>query len=321
MEIYHVYNYLLFIYIIKIVKYLNEPKPFLDIFRPYGEIESYRFRSVPVTGVPIEKYDQKVLRKASIIKSAINEEVGSMNAYIVYKNEESVEKALVENEKEYDSHHIRVDRAIQSNHKQEKNRTIFIGNLPFSITNEELRDFLYKNLDKDECEIENLRIVRDENTNQSKGIAYVVFKDEMAMSEALLLNGSTFKDRQIRISKWKAITKRKDKNEKFNASNIVNMKNKNKKFKGNNNNNNNKRKNGDNNGKVRNAKRVFTNNKNNNSGDGNNYSGKKTRFNPKSNIMKKITEKLKKNKSSKPGKGGNKSKSNKSNRTAFKKKK
>lgn len=292
-------------YTLLIVKYLNDPKPFLDIFKVYGEIESHRFRSVPVTGVPIEKYDQKVLRKASIIKSAINEEVGSMNAYIVYKNEESVEKALVENEKEYEFHHIRVDRAIQSNHKQEKNRTIFIGNLPFSITNEELRDFLYKNLDKEECEIENLRIVRDENTNQSKGIAYVVFKDEMAMSEALLLNNSTFKDRQIRITKWKAITKRKDKSDKYNAGNIVNMK-KNKKFNRNNNNNNN--------GKMRSAKRVFTK-----SDNGNSYSGKKTKFNPKSHVMKQITNKLKKNKTSgkavKPGKGG------KSNKPTFKKRK
>lgn len=185
---------------------MKNDKPLLKIFKKYGEIESHWFRSVPVKGVPIEKYNQKMLKKASIIKSSINEEVDSMNCYILYKNKESVEKALVENGKEYDDHHIRVDICTTKNHKQEKNRTLFIGNLPFSCTNEDLRKFFNDNLKDKDCEIENLRIIRDRHTNICKGIGYIVFKNQDIIKDALLLNNKEFQGRNIRITKCKAQT-------------------------------------------------------------------------------------------------------------------
>lgn len=63
-------QYLLEIYLVyfsvHVVNYLKEPKKLTSIFKSYGEIDTFRFRSVPVLGVKIEKYNQKTLKKVSI---------------------------------------------------------------------------------------------------------------------------------------------------------------------------------------------------------------------------------------------------------------
>ncbi|KAL0018164.1 hypothetical protein WJX79_001755 [Trebouxia sp. C0005] len=73
-------------------------------FERYGSIESVRRRSVPV------KLDAKMSRKAAVITGNV------------------------------DGRHIRVDRAGQSTHGSaggsvmyERNRTVFLGNLPFDV--------------------------------------------------------------------------------------------------------------------------------------------------------------------------------------------
>ena len=56
------------------------------------------------------------------------------------------------------------------------NTTVFIGNIPFIVSEEELRTFFVA------CgEIENVRLVRDPKTFLGKGIGYVMFKTKEAM--------------------------------------------------------------------------------------------------------------------------------------------
>ena len=75
-------------------------------------------------------------------------------------------------------------------------KTIFIGNLPFTVTEEEIRSLF------NECgAIENIRVIRDPKTHIGKGIGYVTFKEEQAFKKALTKNGTTFKERELRIKK------------------------------------------------------------------------------------------------------------------------
>ena len=53
-----------------------------------------RFRSVAVKSSKIDHFDKKLMKKVSVIQNNLDEGVKSMNAYIVFEDKESVEKAL-----------------------------------------------------------------------------------------------------------------------------------------------------------------------------------------------------------------------------------
>lgn len=93
-----------------------------NMFKTYGEVETVRFRSVPVA-------DIKLPRKACVKMNKIHEKRTNMNAYVRFKNIESVEKALELNGHVIDEHTIRVDRAMKKT--TVNSHAIFIGNLPF----------------------------------------------------------------------------------------------------------------------------------------------------------------------------------------------
>jgi nucleolar protein 12 len=60
------------------------------------------------------------------------------------------------------------------------NTTVFIGNIPFIVSEEELRSFFVN------CgEIENVRLVRDPKTFLGKGIGYIMFKTKEAMQKCI----------------------------------------------------------------------------------------------------------------------------------------
>lgn len=74
---------------------------------------------------------------------------------------------------------------------------MFIGNIPFIVSEEELRSFFVP------CgEIENVRLVRDPKTFLGKGIGYVMFKTKEAMQKAIKeMDGAKFKNRELRVKK------------------------------------------------------------------------------------------------------------------------
>ena len=77
--------------------------------------------------------------------------------------------------------------------------TLFIGNLPFNINEEELRAFIAKEAVKD---ILNVRLIRDKGSHLGKGIGYVQFTDKSQMRIALeKLDGAKFQGRELRVKK------------------------------------------------------------------------------------------------------------------------
>ena len=94
--------------------------------------------------------------------------------------------------------HIRVDMADGSStrKKEDMNRTVFVGNLPFSATDEAVRAHFAT------CgPVEYVRVVRDKATALGKGFAYVCFSDKAAVALAVKLNGAAFMKRPLRVSR------------------------------------------------------------------------------------------------------------------------
>lgn len=119
-------------------------KSITKFFKEFGDIESIRLRSVPVEGTAVdEDGNQSLVKKVCSNKQKFGDQKGSFNAYVVFKDAASVERAVsAANNKVFGERHIRVDTCIPSvlNPKS----TVFLGSLPFYADEEELRNHFAK---------------------------------------------------------------------------------------------------------------------------------------------------------------------------------
>ncbi|XP_015275312.1 PREDICTED: RNA-binding protein 34 [Gekko japonicus] len=183
-------------------------------FKEYGRIESVRFRCL----IPAE---DTLSKKLAAIKRKVHPNRKYMNAYVVFKEECAAVNALKRNGTEFaDGFHIRVDLASESTSHDNK-RSIFVGNLPYDIDDDTVRDHF------SECgTVKGVRIVRDRNTGTGKGFGYVLFEDTDAVHLALKLNNSELKGRKLRVKRCTEREKVQQKNSEKNVKNLVSFKNK-----------------------------------------------------------------------------------------------
>ena len=147
-------------------------KKLVKMFCRFGKIESVRFRCAR---------GSKMLPKRTIAKQgwANTEQCAEMVAYVVFEWEDDTMKSLEANGAVLDDRHIRVD-SVEGTSQHKHSHSVFVGNLPFTITNERLRDTLQQ------CgEIEGTRVVRDKKTGCGKGFGFVLFKEKSGVMFAL----------------------------------------------------------------------------------------------------------------------------------------
>ncbi|KAL0446441.1 UNVERIFIED_CONTAM: RNA-binding protein 34 [Sesamum latifolium] len=175
-------------------------KEIVKEFAKFGEVESVRIRSVPII-------DGKMPRKGAVIKKRINENGNSVHAYVVFKTEESAQASLAHNMALVGGNHIRVDRACPPRKKlkgdnsplYDNKRTVFVGNLPFDVKDEELYK-LFTGIKNLETSIEAVRVIRDPGSSLGKGIAYVLFKTKDAANFVVKKHNLKLRDRELRLS-------------------------------------------------------------------------------------------------------------------------
>ncbi|MBA0593261.1 uncharacterized protein LOC105764995 [Gossypium raimondii] len=175
-------------------------KVLLKEFSKFGEIESVRIRSVPLN-------DTKKPRKGAIMLKQINENADSVHAYIVFKTEQSAEASLANNMAVIAGNHIRVDRACPPRKKlkaenaplYDSRRTVFVGNLPFDVKDEEIYQ-LFCGINNLGSSIEAVRVIRDPQFGVGKGIAYVLFKTREAANVVVKKRTLKLRDRELRLS-------------------------------------------------------------------------------------------------------------------------
>ncbi|XP_052148777.1 uncharacterized protein LOC127767465 [Oryza glaberrima] len=172
-------------------------------FAAFGEIESVRIRSVPLT-------DTKIPRKGAVIKGKINDSVDNVHAYIVFKDEQGARAALSHNMALFDGNHVRVDMACPPRKKlkgegplYDRKRTVFVGNLPFDIKDEEVYQ-KFCGSSGSEGDVEAIRVVRDPDTSLGKGIAYVLFKTREAANTVVRKQDFKIRDRLLRLAHAKS---------------------------------------------------------------------------------------------------------------------
>ena len=246
-----------------------------------AEVVSARIRSVPLKKSADEK-DAKVPVRAKILGSLgkrkkDTENSGSINeasksgctAYVVWKREKDCERAVKKgNMQKFNGHTLRVDFAAKSSQTTkggkgamagddgsgvtyDRTKSVFIGNLPFDVSDEEVIEIFTKNKEYKELktELEAVRVVRDKATRTGKGIAFVLFKSVKAARTALLLDGFEMGKRELRVTKvgvvapkrGNEVTKSRERVGKA-SDNFSKKDNKNGSHENNNNNANNKRK-------------------------------------------------------------------------------
>ena len=196
-----------------------------------AELVSARIRSVPLRKSAAEK-DAKVPIRAKILSSLGNKKQGGSenngaindssksgcNAYIVWKREKDCERAVKKgNMQKFRGNTLRVDFAAKSSKNgstgsnsadesgvnYDRTKSVFVGNLPFDVSDEEVIEIFTKNKEYKELktELEAVRVVRDKTTRSGKGIAFVLFKSMKAARTALLLDGFEMGKRELRITK------------------------------------------------------------------------------------------------------------------------
>ncbi|KAF4082993.1 hypothetical protein AMELA_G00134870 [Ameiurus melas] len=177
-------------------------KDLKNVFKDLGAIESVRFRSVL-------REDPTMSRRLAAIRRQVDPKKTSINAYVVFKEEEGAVSALLRNGMEIQKDfYIRVDRVSQHSSYNHK-RSIFVGNLPYDIKELPLRQHF------EECgKVEAVRLVRDRNTGVGKGFGYILFESTDAVMLALKLNGSQLLERKIRVKRSVKKEKVKKENEK-----------------------------------------------------------------------------------------------------------
>jgi len=173
-------------------------KQLSKLFCDFGKITSLRFRSVAVS-------DLKLGKKVCLKANKVNENATTKNAYIIFDNEESVNKALVKNNENVIDFHIRVDKVTKTKKDIDNdcNNSIFIGNIPFTAQEEAIRAALLP------CgAIEYVRLIRDKATNIGKGIGYVKFVDSAGVLFAMKMKDTIeIEGRKLRIDNCKSKTK------------------------------------------------------------------------------------------------------------------
>jgi nucleolar protein 12 len=112
-------------------------------FQEFGPVDSVRLRSVPIAGTAVDvKGNQDLVRKVCVNQGKFGDQKGSFNAYIVFKNKESVERSLVANNRLMGERHLRVDRLNPTLFNPKT--SVFLGGLPFYTDEEELREHFAK---------------------------------------------------------------------------------------------------------------------------------------------------------------------------------
>ena len=161
------------------------------LFLKFGSIDCVRIRSAA-------RPDLKTPKRVAVITGNFHAERTNVNAYVRFKEVQSVEKSLEMNGFEVEGHVLRVDKVqADNNNSNNPKKSVFIGNLAFNLEEDELRRHFSS------CgSIESVRLIRDSSSGVGKGFGYVTFALEDAVELALKSKkGSELSGRKIRMER------------------------------------------------------------------------------------------------------------------------
>ncbi|KAL7054086.1 hypothetical protein AAHC03_026516 [Spirometra sp. Aus1] len=183
---------------------------------PDCSVESVRIRgAVPVTGGT----SKQARKRASIMHEFAAGENHTLIAFVVLTSKQGIPASLKLNghwlsdvdvsernsaaAESGNGRHIRVDVCSRQKASFKTSRSIFLGNLPFSVNEEQIRNAFRRFGD-----IVNVRLVRDSVTGAVKGVGFVEFSDpSMAILAVRGSNNLEVGGRTVRVQFWKSMKK------------------------------------------------------------------------------------------------------------------
>ncbi len=170
-----------------------------QLFKQHCSVESIRLRSLRVS--PGDMPSKLAKKKHQRLL-----EGSTFNAYVVLSSTTDAENCLALNGTIFHGRHLRVDILAGKKNMHVNQRSVFIGNLPFSADEEKVREVFSI------CgDIENVRIVRDPRTGIGKGFGFITFVDTSGVMFALKQNKRAVVDkRYLRVTRSKDQTSLKE---------------------------------------------------------------------------------------------------------------
>eukprot|EP00540_Astrosyne_radiata_P013761 CAMPEP_0116835286 /NCGR_PEP_ID=MMETSP0418-20121206/7464_1 /TAXON_ID=1158023 /ORGANISM="Astrosyne radiata, Strain 13vi08-1A" /LENGTH=388 /DNA_ID=CAMNT_0004464943 /DNA_START=21 /DNA_END=1188 /DNA_ORIENTATION=- len=192
-------------------------KSLAKLFCDCGKVESTRLRSLVTTGTKVSQDragNQNFVKKVCANTHRVDLDARScVQGYVVFAEKESVIKALKRNNALVeDGRRVRVDRATPT---VDSTRSVFCGNLVHRADETSLRQHVCDVCGFQPQDVENVRIVRDRETQQCRGFGYVLFAHVSMVTTALqTLHGTDYKNRPLRVMVCGTRTKKHGASEK-----------------------------------------------------------------------------------------------------------
>ena len=170
-----------------------KPAEITKFLKQFGKLISYRLRTCAFKSDNNDK--KETSKKVKFLKKQYSQKRKTQNCYAVYSTKEEAEKAAEQiNGKEFLGFHLRADWEVNKGKMRDIRNTIFVGNLPFTSEEEDVRE-LFSTVG----EIKRVKLVRDTQTGMGKGIGYVTFVNKEDVVKGLNMIGDEFKGRLLRI--------------------------------------------------------------------------------------------------------------------------
>jgi nucleolin len=157
----------------------------------------------------ISLIDEKAGTSYESVRLVIDKRSGRSRgfAYVNYDDKEVAEAAVEALQGiNLDSRDVRVELSTPGRDKrpprqrQDETKSIFVGNIDFDVTEEQLRDLIESTTG--EGSIDNIRLAKDRMTGRPRGFGHVVFITEDMVDTAIeKLNGAELGSRSIRVDK------------------------------------------------------------------------------------------------------------------------
>ncbi|OWZ05583.1 RNA-binding protein, partial [Phytophthora megakarya] len=168
-------------------------------FSVCGKVESVRLRHLPIAGCAVDQAgNQKLMMKVCANKKILTTAKDNCNAYVTFVDESSVEAAIKLNGTTLVQKKIRVDHAEP---EIDPRRSIFVGNVPFKCTDDQMLQFFMKRLRTDEEPepVLNVRLIRDRESGLGKGFGYLLLKTPGLVAKTLALSNLKMENRELRV--------------------------------------------------------------------------------------------------------------------------
>jgi len=126
--------------------------------------------------------------------------------FLTFKDPETANKSLALNGTELLGRQMKIELSKPNNRAGDRPRgetptkpaeptnTIFLGNLPFDVTEDDIHALF-----KESGTVKDIRWLNDKNTGEFKGCGFVEFEEDTSSDKAVVLNGTDLKGRSIRV--------------------------------------------------------------------------------------------------------------------------